>query len=607
MAIDVKLTLKDEASRVYNQFVGNVNKQAATLDNTMKSVGTAIGAAFSIGAIASFMKTAAAANAEVTRMDQALQNSGLSQYRTELLETAKALRDKTAVDDDEIVKLQAQLVAYTGNIDAVRALTPAVLDLAAGTGMSVEAAGKLVGKSREGVEGLKRLGITIGETTTDEERLAKITEEVSKRYGGMAEAFGKTDAGGIQKLSNAMEDLQETAGNVFLKILKPILPGILTTFEAIGWTIDKMVGGLRVGVAVIMTAIIRPLAQVEELLNVMGITSSKNLQNFRDTGYKLISQYSNDLMKGSETANTALKTTGTIITETDTKFVSMKDDIKNLNGELDKLNPGTAAYATKLKELNIAQTEYNHKVQESMLLATTQSTVFNTKTIPALQSIVTGYSNIKLKQVEVSNNSSIVFDGMTKDVDVYVNNMDNNINNFASIFTSSLDVILEKNGNTVDNLKSLWDNFFRSLRNQMIEISAQQLALSAMTGGEQGSKKVGGLFGTIIGSVFGGPVGGAVGGVLGGLLGFDGGGGAFFDAPRNTATPILIHGQEKIKVTTPEQERTSGGGGNNFTLNFNAPGTSEDMVYKALKKLVRDTGMTIEALTASTNSKLVFS
>lgn len=584
MSVDVELTLSDKATRIYNQFVGNVNRQAATMDNTIKSIGTAVGAAFSIGAVASFMKTAADANLQVTKMDQALRNSGLGEYKNELLATADALRDKTAVDDDEIVKLQAQLVGYTGNINAVRQLTPAVLDLAAGTGMSVEAAGKLVARSNEGAEGLKRLGIVIGETTSEEERLEKITKAVAERYGGMAEAFGNTDAGGLQKLSNAMEDLQETAGNVFLKILGPSLPGILKTFDAIGWVIEKTVGTIRVLTTAIMTGLIAPLAMVENQLNMMGVTSSKVFQNMMASGMRQTAEAANELLGRTDAVDNATGKLGGTTGRTATEIVTLRDTIKNLQAELNTLTPGTSEYEAVLRRVNSRQAEWNALLAESNVNIHRSQTAIGVLRnltekgfVPKarMDESVMFFKTLKLEMVEFTDMSSVYLEDVNDELD----EMNNNINEMAGMFASSLDIVLEANGDTVKQLQQLWDSFFRSLRNQMLEIAAKQTALKLMTG--EGETDFGSIFGNIVGSLIGGPVGGFIGGYIGR--------GLKTSSARASSDVSTSGSRSGMRTVSPSSSNSQ----SNVTIQIinNAPITSEQALHELGNTLMRKLGV----------------
>ena len=109
-------------------------------------------------------------------------------------------KKKTAIDDDEIIRVQALTVGMTGNARAAYQLTPAILDLAAGMGISTEAAAKMFSKSLEGSEGFKKAGISIGDTANETDRLGAIAAAVEKmgRNGGAvcADGCGKNESNG---------------------------------------------------------------------------------------------------------------------------------------------------------------------------------------------------------------------------------------------------------------------------------------------------------------------------------------------------------------------------------------------------------------------------
>lgn len=363
--------MKDEASRIHKQFSDAVNKESLSIASAAKGAGAAIGAMFTVGAASQMINKYAEAETQSARLSQALINVGANsaEVRKQFDEQAAALSKKTAVDDDEISGLQGILVAMTGNVDAAKELTPAVLDLSRGMGISTEAAAKMFAKSNEGAEGLKRAGITIGDTNSELERTHKIAQEVEKRWGGMAEAFGKTPAGKIESFGIALENIEEQLGKILFGVLEPALPGILATFEALAWVVTKTFDAIKVGVAVIMTGLITPLAAVEHQLNILGITSSHVLQNMMLSGINQVTDASAELTGTTEKATGAFVKFGNEANNSTPKFVSMKDNIKNLNTELDKLTPGTKAYTEKLIQVTIAQENYNRAVAESAFKA----------------------------------------------------------------------------------------------------------------------------------------------------------------------------------------------------------------------------------------------
>lgn len=599
--IEHELALHDEATKVYNQFVGNINKQAATIENTMKGIGTAIGAAFSIAGISAFMKNAAEANTQVTLLERALANNGLNQYKQELIEASKALRDKTAVDDDEIVKLQTLLLNYTGNINAVKQLTPAILDLAAGTGMSVEQAAKLVARSNEGSEGLKKLGIVIGETSNEQERLARITEEVTKRYGGMAEAFAQTDAGGLQKLSNAMDDLEESAGNVFLNILKPALPGILKLFDMLSWAVDKIFGSLKVGITVLMTGVLIPLARIEEALNNIGVTNSRVLQNFLASGMRQTAEAANELVGGAEAANKTMQGMGASAQDSASKQRLLSDEIKKLKDEINKLEIGSEARIQKLVQLNRLEAEQKELLAQETLevLRITRGwdSFKTTMNAAGLMATKTGkdykksMDEIKLSTVQVKETTTIMFSDIMREFEQAQQVTTELTNMVFSNFQQALQ-------STFAGEAGVIKQFFKAALNAVITFVEGYLAAAAAQALAKGVFTFGATVGADIAIIAAATAALEVARAAinrfhdGGVVGQSG---ERIPLQSDERLAILRVG-ETVLPTRPGEHAAQATTIFAPTININAPGTPKEMVIGALRQFVRETGMTLDKL-----------
>jgi hypothetical protein len=67
------------------------------------------------------------------------------------------------------------------------------------------------------------------------------------------------------------------------------------------------------------------------------------------------------------------------------------------------------------------------------------------------------------------------------------------------------------------------------------------------------------------------------------------GGTAYIDAPPNQEVPILLRGQETVRVTTPEQEGRGSGG---LIININGPLTSKEAFKKIVQEGMRELGVT---------------
>jgi len=330
--IEYILSLRDEATKVFNTFTSSVEKNSISIGGMAKTAGAAIGAMFTIDKAMDFMQKAADAEAVTAQLENAVRHA--ADARTgdieALIAQSQALKNKVAIDDEEIQRVQTLLIGMTGSVKTSEQLTMAVLDLSKGMGISTEAASKMFGKSVEGQNALGKLGITIKETSDDAKRMAEIAAEVEKKWGGAAEAFRNTDAGKIQATKLAIDDLEKSVGKLLNKTFLPSMPGIVAVLDAIGWVVEKLIGGLRVGVAVYMTAIVTPLAAMENMLNNIGVTNSHVMQNFMQTGARLTEEYAKQLM---QTADASKKSSSEIVKDTTTTTVATK----NLNEQIDEL------------------------------------------------------------------------------------------------------------------------------------------------------------------------------------------------------------------------------------------------------------------------------
>ena len=128
-------------------------------------------------------------------------------------EYANALQKTTSFSDDQILVLQTQLSQFGVLPGSVKDSTKAILDYAAATGKDASEAGNvftmaLSGQSRE----LKKMGLELiaGETRT--QNLARVTEFLEKRFGGMSETIAGTMLGTFENFKNRLGDVQKRIG-----------------------------------------------------------------------------------------------------------------------------------------------------------------------------------------------------------------------------------------------------------------------------------------------------------------------------------------------------------------------------------------------------------
>jgi hypothetical protein len=164
-----------------------------------------------------------------------------------LLDQASALQSTTRYADDQTQQAQALLGAWIKNDDEIRRLIPVIQDFAAAKSLDLLTATDLITKSiASETNALSRYGIRLDDNLTKEERAEQIIYKISKAYGGMAEALGKTDAGQITKVKNEISDLAEGIGkdlvpaqlawNKVLKAGTGLIAGLLGDWKEIDKT-----------------------------------------------------------------------------------------------------------------------------------------------------------------------------------------------------------------------------------------------------------------------------------------------------------------------------------------------------------------------------------
>ncbi len=217
----------------YSEALNEAAGQTEELGSTLDKVTIASGLAFA-ALTAEIYLSVKAFNVEalaVEEVNQALQNQGIftESLARSYRRVAEEIEAKTGVDSDSISSAQAVAQGLVGQIELTDDLTRAVVDLAARQKIDVSSAYTLVAKAVNGnVVGLQKLGIELDATGTKQERLQDITDALSQRYAGAAEAASKA-AGSTVLLESAFGNLQKEIGKRFAPLFDTVV-GALTSF-----------------------------------------------------------------------------------------------------------------------------------------------------------------------------------------------------------------------------------------------------------------------------------------------------------------------------------------------------------------------------------------
>lgn len=234
------MRLKEEGAAQVKASVDNLNRsfdestrKATAMDEALSELKGAFKNLATIAAAGTFFKkiideTSTAQFAQA-QLQAALKSTGNTAGQTivGLNAMAAALQNTTVFADDAVTAAQSLLLTFDqiGRETFPRA-TKAIADLAQAKGMDLVSATQAVGKALNSpIEGLSQLGRVTGQFTEQEKNLittmvnmnrvadaqAIILGKLETKFGGSAEAAGKTLGGAIARLNSTFGDLFEVS------------------------------------------------------------------------------------------------------------------------------------------------------------------------------------------------------------------------------------------------------------------------------------------------------------------------------------------------------------------------------------------------------------
>lgn len=165
------------------------------------------------------------------------QHISWAEHRAQIDATIAKHAQLGAFDDEDLQDSFTALVRATGDVNSALKLNETAMDLARAKQMEVSAAGELVSKVYNGqYRALRQLGIEFTPTTAAQDRLKASTDDateaqeeaakkadklasrqqalalVQQKVGGQAREYGRTQAAGMDRARNAIENLLEKVG-----------------------------------------------------------------------------------------------------------------------------------------------------------------------------------------------------------------------------------------------------------------------------------------------------------------------------------------------------------------------------------------------------------
>jgi hypothetical protein len=130
----------------------------------------------------------------------------------------------TGISDDELRPSLDRLTRATKDLDKAQQLQTLALDIAAGSGKSLQAVTEALSKAQEGnLAGLSRLGVGIDKAELKTLSFDDITAKLAKTFENQASKQADTFQGKLSRLQVAFDEGKETVGSYILTAITPLV------------------------------------------------------------------------------------------------------------------------------------------------------------------------------------------------------------------------------------------------------------------------------------------------------------------------------------------------------------------------------------------------
>lgn len=128
------------------------------------------------------------------------------------------------VTDDELRPSLDRLIRSTKDVAEAQRLQTLALDIAAGSGKSLESVSAALGKAYEGnTASLGRLGVGLSAAELKTMSFDEVTKALSDTFGGQATEQAETFSGKLDRLKIAFDEGKETVGSFVLDAITPLV------------------------------------------------------------------------------------------------------------------------------------------------------------------------------------------------------------------------------------------------------------------------------------------------------------------------------------------------------------------------------------------------
>jgi hypothetical protein len=251
----VKITFDADFDELKRGVKGAENEVQGFGDKVAK-FGKMAGAAFAVAGAAALaygavllkqgVESAIADEAAQAKLATTLQNvtnatdAQIAAVENQILQTSLL----TGLTDDQLRPSFERFVRATKDSDEALKLQKVAIDVAAGSGKSLEAVTNAMARAAEGNTGaLSRLGVGLTAAQLKTMSMDEVTKALATTFGGQAAEQADTFAGKMARLQVAFDEGKETIGSFVLDAVTPMINTIVNTvIPAVAGFIDS-VGG----------------------------------------------------------------------------------------------------------------------------------------------------------------------------------------------------------------------------------------------------------------------------------------------------------------------------------------------------------------------------
>jgi hypothetical protein len=243
----------------------------------------------------------------------------------------------TGVADDELRPSLDRLTRATKDLDKAQQLQTLALDIAAGSGKSLQAVTESLSKAQEGnLAGLSRLGVGLDKAELKTLTFDQITAKLAGTFENQASKQADTFQGKLARLTVAFDEGKETVGAYILDAITPMVEIIVKNVIPAIQDFTSNLGDKLQPVMKVIQPIINGLRSAFSSVSAALRNNNEELQpfyNFMKAIYNFAKDYLAPVI--GETLGLAFKALGKIIAGIIDTFADFIDKISKIKGLID--------------------------------------------------------------------------------------------------------------------------------------------------------------------------------------------------------------------------------------------------------------------------------